>query len=65
MTHRTRIAIVAPVVLFMLALLPAAPLCAADKPIMVATFSVLADMVANVAGDHVDLISIVGPDGDT
>jgi zinc/manganese transport system substrate-binding protein len=65
MTHRTRIAIVAPVVLFMLALLPAAPLRAADKPIMVATFSVLADMVANVAGDHVDLISIVGPDGDT
>jgi hypothetical protein len=36
MTHRTRIAIVAPVVLFMLALLPAAPLRAADKPIMVA-----------------------------
>jgi zinc/manganese transport system substrate-binding protein len=65
MGHRTRIAIVAPVVLFMLALLPAAPLRAADKPIMVATFSVLADMVANVAGDHVDLISIVGPDGDT
>ena len=32
---------------------------------MVATFSVLGDMVANVAGDHVDLVTIVGPDGDT
>jgi zinc/manganese transport system substrate-binding protein len=64
-TNRTSIAIVAPVVLVMLAVLPAAPLRAADKPTVVATFSVLADMVANVAGDHVDLISIVGPDGDT
>jgi zinc/manganese transport system substrate-binding protein len=64
-TNRTSIAIVAPVVLVILAVLPAAPLRAADKPTVVATFSVLADMVANVAGDHVDLISIVGPDGDT
>jgi zinc/manganese transport system substrate-binding protein len=36
-----------------------------DKPIVVATFSVLGDMVANVAGDHVDLVTIVGADGDT
>jgi len=63
--HRIRIAIVALVVLVALAVLSAAPLRAADKPTVVATFSVLADMVANVAGDHVDLITIVGPGGDT
>jgi zinc/manganese transport system substrate-binding protein len=38
---------------------------AADKLKVVATFSVIGDMVANVAGDHVELITIVGPDGDT
>jgi len=38
---------------------------AADRPIVVATFSVLADMVANVSGDHVELATIVGPDADT
>jgi zinc/manganese transport system substrate-binding protein len=32
---------------------------------VVATFSVLGDMVANVAGDHIDLVTIVGPNGDT
>jgi zinc/manganese transport system substrate-binding protein len=48
-----------------LAALPAAPLAAADKPTVVATFSVLGDMVANVAGDHIDLVTIVGPNGDT
>jgi zinc/manganese transport system substrate-binding protein len=37
---------------------------AADKIKVVATFSVIADMVANVAGDMVDLVTIVGPDGD-
>ena len=30
-----------------------------------ATFTVIADMVTNIAGDHVDLATIVGPDGDT
>ena len=65
MIHRTSIAIVAGVVFIALAVLPAAPLRAADKPTVVATFSVLADMVANVAGDHVALITIVGPGGDT
>lgn len=38
---------------------------AADKIRVVATFTVIADMVTNVAGDHVDLATIVGPDGDT
>jgi zinc/manganese transport system substrate-binding protein len=38
---------------------------AADKMLVVATFSVIGDMVANVAGDHVELVTIVGPGGDT
>jgi zinc/manganese transport system substrate-binding protein len=37
---------------------------AADKIKVVATFSVIADMVTNVAGDLVDLTTIVGPDAD-
>src|SRR3984885_11548198 len=37
---------------------------AADKIKVVATFTVIADMVTNVAGDLVDLVTIVGPDGD-
>ena len=31
---------------------------------VVATFSILGDVVQNVAGDNVDLTVIVGPDGD-
>jgi zinc/manganese transport system substrate-binding protein len=43
----------------------AAPhLAAAERIKVVATFSVIGDMVANVAGDMVDLVTIVGPDGD-
>jgi zinc/manganese transport system substrate-binding protein len=38
---------------------------AADKIKVVATFSVIADMVTNVAGDLVDLVTIIGPDGDS
>jgi zinc/manganese transport system substrate-binding protein len=38
---------------------------AADKLRVVATFSVIADMVNNIGGDHVDLTTIVGRDGDT
>ena len=38
---------------------------AAEKIKVVATFSVIADMVTNVAGDLVDLVTIVGPDGDS
>src|SRR6202047_1466681 len=32
---------------------------------VVATFSVISDMVTNVAGDKVDLVTLVGPAGDT
>jgi ABC-type Zn uptake system ZnuABC Zn-binding protein ZnuA len=37
---------------------------AADKIKVAATFTVIADMVTNVAGDLVDLVMIVGPDAD-
>jgi zinc/manganese transport system substrate-binding protein len=40
--------------------------CAAAEPVkVVATFSVLGDMVSTIAGDRVALITIVGSDGDT
>jgi zinc/manganese transport system substrate-binding protein len=35
-----------------------------DKRKVVATFSVIGDLVHNVAGDQVDLVTLVGPDGD-
>src|SRR5436190_21198484 len=38
---------------------------AAEKIKVVATFSVIGDMVATVAGDRVDLVTMVGPAGDT
>jgi zinc/manganese transport system substrate-binding protein len=65
MMYPASVDIVRYVLLVALAALPAAALGAADKPTVVATFSVLGDLVANVAGDHVDLITIVGPNGDT
>ena len=65
MMYPASVAVVRYLLLVALAALPAAPLAAADKPTVVATFSVLGDMVANVAGDHVQLATIVGPDGDT
>jgi zinc/manganese transport system substrate-binding protein len=37
---------------------------AADRIKVVATFTVIGDMVRNVAGDLVDLVTIVGPDSD-
>ena len=65
MMYPASVDIVRYVLLVALAALPAAALGAADKPTVVATFSVLGDLIANVAGDHVDLITIVGPNGDT
>lgn len=42
----------------------AAPCQAADRIVVVATFSVIADMVANVGGDHIDIRTIVRAGGD-
>src|ERR1700730_8944546 len=44
--------------------LAATPARAAERPNVVATFSVLGDMIARIAGDKVPLTTIVGVDGD-
>ena len=41
------------------------PSAAADRINVVATFSVIADMVTNIAGDHVNLTTMIGPGGDS
>jgi zinc/manganese transport system substrate-binding protein len=46
------------------ALALAAPALAEDKLKVVSTFSILSDIVSNVGGDRVEVISLVGPDGD-
>lgn len=43
--------------------LPAA--VAAERIQVIASFSILADMVENVGGEHVEVTSLVGPDSDT
>ena len=50
-----------------LALSLAGPAAAPSRgPIpMVATFSILGDMVRRIGGEHVDVTTLVGPDGDT
>ena len=45
-------------------LLLAGPAGAADRITVVATFSVIADMLANVGGDRIDIRTIVGAGGD-
>ena len=37
---------------------------AQDKPVAVATFSILADLTQRVAGDHARVLALVGPNGD-
>jgi zinc/manganese transport system substrate-binding protein len=37
---------------------------AQDKPVAVATFSILADLTQRIAGDHVQVLTLVGPNGD-
>ncbi|WP_269750173.1 metal ABC transporter solute-binding protein, Zn/Mn family [Bisbaumannia pacifica] len=41
-----------------------APLYAEDRLSVVASFSILADMVENVGGEHVEVHALVGPDSD-
>ncbi|MEA2975402.1 MAG: zinc/manganese transport system substrate-binding protein [Alphaproteobacteria bacterium] len=45
-------------------LVAASPLRAEDKVPVVATFSILADLVKNVGGDRVEVSTLVGPNGD-
>lgn len=42
-----------------------APSLAAEKLKAVATFSILGDMVGRIGGDHVEVVTIVGPNSDT
>jgi zinc/manganese transport system substrate-binding protein len=42
----------------------AGPAAAADKVKAVASFSILGDMVKQVGGDRVEVVTLVGPDGD-
>jgi zinc/manganese transport system substrate-binding protein len=44
--------------------LSAMPLRAQDRLNVVASFSILGDFVKNVGGEHVDVTTLVGPDGD-
>ena len=44
--------------------LAASPLRAQERLNVVASFSILADLVRNVGGDRVDVTSLVGPNGD-
>jgi zinc/manganese transport system substrate-binding protein len=53
------------IVLVAVAILNPSATRAADKLKVVATFSVIGDMVAAAAGDHVQLTILVGPGGDT
>ncbi|MFM7443714.1 MAG: metal ABC transporter solute-binding protein, Zn/Mn family, partial [Tabrizicola sp.] len=42
----------------------AAPAFAQERLNVIATFSILGDIVANVGGDRVKVTTLVGPDGD-
>jgi zinc/manganese transport system substrate-binding protein len=40
------------------------PVMAQDKPVAVVTFSILSDLAQRIAGDHVRVLTLVGPNGD-
>ncbi|PIO98325.1 Periplasmic solute binding protein [uncultured Pleomorphomonas sp.] len=48
----------------LLAILAAGPALAADRLPVIASFSILGDMVARVGGDRIAVTTLVGPDGD-
>jgi zinc/manganese transport system substrate-binding protein len=50
--------------LILLALMTAAPVRAQERLGVVASFSILGDLVQNVGGDRVSVTTLVGPDGD-
>jgi zinc/manganese transport system substrate-binding protein len=52
------------VLLTLAALMFAVPASGGDRIPVVATFTVIGDMLANVGGDHIVIRTIVGPDGD-
>lgn len=45
-------------------ILASGPARAQDKPVAVATFSILADLTQRVAGEHARVLTLVGPNGD-
>src|SRR5271154_1972495 len=55
-----RLVVILAVFIIGLGLIPAH----ADKPKVIATISIIGDVVKNVAGDSVNLVTLVGPDGD-
>ncbi|MCQ4348075.1 metal ABC transporter substrate-binding protein [Pseudomonas stutzeri] len=50
--------------LVVLTLLLPLPLHAADKPQVVTSFSILADLTREIGGEHIELSNLVGPDED-
>jgi zinc/manganese transport system substrate-binding protein len=57
-----RLALVGPVLAA--CMIVSEPALAQDKPVAVATFSILADLTQRVAGDHAQVLTLVGPNGD-
>ena len=63
-TRRTLLKSAAAAAIALAAVAPAS--AASDKPLkVVATFSILGDMVSRIGGDRVSVTALVGPDGDT